>query len=72
MVREGCAPYMSNMRGEEKIRYSCILTLYYEYSNLEYVHVHVVFRANQAEYGIRIRMVASQEYVPIQHVESAR
>jgi len=28
--------------------------LVYEYSNLEYVHVHVIYRVSQAEYVVRI------------------
>jgi len=35
----------------------------YEYSNLEYVRVPVKYRVHQAEYGIHIRVAASQEYV---------
>jgi len=31
--------------------------------NLEYVHIHVIYRANQADYVIYIRVAASQEYV---------
>jgi len=42
-----------------------IVSLLYEYTNLEYVRVHVIYRVNQAEYLIYIRMVASQEYVNI-------
>jgi len=40
-----------------------IFSLFYEYSNLEYVHFRVIYRVHQAEYGIRISVVASQEYV---------
>jgi len=40
-----------------------ILSLLYEYSNLEYVHIHVIYRVNQAKYGFRIRVAASQEHV---------
>jgi len=29
------------------------------------VHIHVAYRVNQAEYGIRIFVAASQEYVNI-------
>jgi len=32
-----------------------------EYMCLEYVRVHVVHRANQAEYGIHVLVVAPQE-----------
>jgi len=50
--------------GENNIR--CILfilSLFYEHSNLEYVHIHVIYRVNQAEYVIRILVAAPQEYV---------
>jgi len=40
-----------------------IFSLFYEYSNLEYVHIHVIYRVHQAEYGIHILVAASQEYV---------
>jgi len=36
---------------------------FYEYSDLEYVHVPVEYRVHQAEYVIHIRVAASQEYV---------
>jgi len=42
-----------------------MFSLVCEYGNLEYVHVYVIYRVNQAEYGIRIRESASQEYVNI-------
>jgi len=31
--------------------------------NLEYVRIPVIYRLNQAEYGIHILVAASQEYV---------
>jgi len=53
------------IRGGGRIKYSILFTcsLFYEYNNLEYVHIHVIYRVNQSEYGIRIRVAASQEYV---------
>jgi len=42
-----------------------IFGLFYEYSNLEYIRIHIISRVNQAEYGIHIRVVAPQEYVNI-------
>ena len=33
--------------------------------NLEYVHIHVMYKVYQAEYGIRILVVSPQEYVNI-------
>jgi len=40
-----------------------IVSLLYEYSNLEYAHIHGMYRVNQARYGIRFLVAASQEYV---------
>jgi len=40
-----------------------IVSLLYEYSNLEYVDIYVIYRVNQAENGIHVLMAASQEYV---------
>jgi len=40
-----------------------LFSLNYEYSNLEHVHIHVIYRVDQAEYAIRIPMAAPQEYV---------
>jgi len=37
--------------------------MFYEYINLECVHIHAICRVNPAEYGIRIRVAESQEYV---------
>jgi len=42
-----------------------IFSLFCEYINLDYVRVPVVYRANQAEYGIHILVVAPQEYVNV-------
>ena len=40
-----------------------MFSLFYEYSNLEYVRISVKYKVMQAEYGTRILMAASQEYV---------
>jgi len=40
-----------------------IFSLFCEYIRLEYVRIHVMYRVNQAEYGIHICVVAPQEYV---------
>jgi len=40
-----------------------ICSPFYEYSILEHVHVPVLYRVHPAEYGIHIRVAASQEYV---------
>jgi len=37
--------------------------LFCEYSTLEYVRVPAIYRVIKAEYGIHIRVAASQEYV---------
>jgi len=39
--------------------------MFCEYSNLEYVRIHVIYRGHQEEYGIHILVVAPQEYVSI-------
>jgi len=41
------------------------VSLFGEYSNLEYVDIHVIYRVNQAEYVIHMFRVAPQEYVNI-------
>jgi len=53
---------MLNTRGGE-YGIPFILSLFYEYSNLAYVHIHAIHRVYQAEYVIRIRVAAPQEYV---------
>jgi len=42
-----------------------LFSLLCEYTHLEYVRIHVIYRVNQAEYGIHIFLVAPQEYVNI-------
>jgi len=42
-----------------------ILSLFREYTHLEYVHVHVVYRVNPAEYVMHMLVVAQPEYVNI-------
>jgi len=42
-----------------------IFSLFCEYIQLEYVHIHGIYRVHEAEYGIRILVVAPQEYVNI-------
>ena len=42
-----------------------MLSLFCEHGNLEYVNFMLYTGVNQAEYGIRIRVAASQEYVNI-------
>jgi len=39
--------------------------LFCEYVHLEYVRIHVICRVDQAEYVVRILVVAPQEYVNI-------
>jgi len=58
------ASWMLNARNTEKNTvFLFMLSLFCEYGNLQYLHVHVIHRVNQAEYGIRIRVAASQEDV---------
>jgi len=40
-----------------------IFCLLFEYINLAYVRIHVIYRIHQAEYAIRTHMAAPQEYV---------
>jgi len=41
-----------------------IFGLFYEYTTtLEYVYMHAMYSVNEAEYLIRVRVAASQEYV---------
>jgi len=42
-----------------------MFSLFCEYIWLEYLRIHVIYRVNQAEYGIHILVVAPQEYVNI-------
>jgi len=56
-------PNMLNTRNEERILF--IVCLFYEYIHLEYVRIHLIYRVNQAEHVIHIRVLAPQEYVNI-------
>jgi len=40
-----------------------IFSLFYEYGNPKYDHIHGICRVSQAEYAIRILVAAPQEYV---------
>jgi len=62
----GPLSYMLNTR-RGRINHDILfrLGLFYEYSNLEYVRTHVIYRVDQAEYDIRILVVAPQKYVKI-------
>jgi len=57
-------PYMLNT-AERRIRLGIlfIFSLFGEYNNLEYVHIHDICRVNQAENIIRILVAVPQEYV---------
>jgi len=50
---------------ERRIEYGIlfIFSLLYEYTNLEYVHIHLMYRVDQAECVIHIRVATPQEYV---------
>jgi len=50
---------------EEEYGILFIFSLFCEYMHLEYVRIHGMYRVNQAEYVIHIRVVMSQEYVNI-------
>ena len=64
-------PIVEYARGRIAYGILFILSLFYEYSNLEYVHIHIIYRVNQAEYGIRIR-VAAWVNPSTTHLEAAR
>jgi len=55
--------YVEYARGRINYGILFICSLFYEYSNLEYVHIHGIYRVTQTEYAIRIPMGAPQEYV---------
>ena len=40
-----------------------MISLLYEYSNLEYIRIYVIYRVTEAAYVICIRMTAPREYV---------
>jgi len=42
-----------------------IVSLFCVYIQFEYICIHVIYRVNQAEYGMHIFVVAPQEYVNI-------
>jgi len=48
---------------ENKIRYSVHIEPAYEYRNLEYVQICVIYTVKLVEFGIRILVAASQKYV---------
>ena len=58
--------YMLNTRGGRR-KYGILFrfSVFYEYSNLEYEHIYVIYKVHQAEYVIHILVVAPQEYVNI-------
>jgi len=49
-----------------------ILSLFFEYTHLEYIRIYAIYRVNQAEYGIHILVVAPQEYANIGLTHKAR
>jgi len=62
---EGCTErslYVEYARGRLKYGFLFRFSLFYEYSNLEYVHIHVIYRVDWAEYFIRVLVAAPQEY----------
>jgi len=61
-------PYLTTLRVEYAERGKSygilfIFSLFCEYGNFEYVHIHVIYRVNQAEYVIYFLLFAPQEYV---------
>ena len=47
-------------------------SLFYEYSDLEYVHIYGIYRVNPEEYVVRILVAASQEYVNTYSTRTSR
>jgi len=54
---------LNTRRGRIKYDILFIFSLFYEYSNLECVHIYIIYRVNQGGYVIRILVAASQKYV---------
>ena len=67
------APVLYVEYAEQRIKSGIlfIFSLFHEYNNLEYVHIHVIYRVDQAEHVIRIRVATSQEYVNTYSTRSA-
>jgi len=47
------------------VSYSHLACLFCEYFHLDFVRIHVIYRANQAECGIHILVVAPRESVNV-------
>jgi len=62
-VRCVVALHVEHAERRNKYQILFMFSLFYEYSNLEYAHICVIYRVTQAEYEIRILMAAPQEYV---------
>ena len=54
MIRVVSALYVEYAKGRIQYGILFIFSLFYEYRHLEYVHVHAIYRVNQAEYVIFI------------------
>jgi len=54
--------YVEYAGGRTKYGILFIFSLFSEYSNIEYVHIHVIYRVYQVEYIICIPVTASQEH----------
>jgi len=66
-------PYMGNTRNEEQnTRILFRFGLFCEYSNLEYVRIHAIYRVNQAGYAIHIPADAPPEYVNMYYPRRVR
>ena len=52
---------------ERRKKYSIlfIFSLFCDYTSLEYVRIHVIYRVSQSEYVIRLLVAAPQEYLNI-------
>ena len=56
-------PTCSIRGGDNEIRILFMFSLFHEHLYLENVRIHLIYRVNQAEYGIHILVAAFQEYV---------
>ena len=61
----GCVPTLHVEYAQRRMKFGILFTfsLFGEYSNLEYVRIHGMYKVNQAEYAIRILVAVPQEYV---------
>jgi len=59
-IRVGVCIHVEYAGGRINYGILFIFSPFYQYSTLECVHIHVVYRVNQVEYGIRVLVAASR------------